>query len=139
MAEEEKPQQSQGPEAPQQASPAAAEIPKDAKTMAMLCHLLAIAIVFVGPLAFLGPLIIWLIKKDEHQFIDEQGKESVNFQITVLIAMVATFILGFITCGIGFFLMPVVAIVDIVFCVIATIKANNGEHYRYPFSWRLIK
>jgi uncharacterized Tic20 family protein len=142
MVEEQTHQQPQTPEKPQQAeqaAPAAAEIPSDAKTMAMLCHLLAIAIVFVGPLAILGPLIIWLIKKDQHQFIDEQGKESVNFQITVLIAMVALFILGFITCGVGFFLMPVVAIVDIVFCIIATIKANSGEHYRYPIALRLVK
>jgi hypothetical protein len=107
--------------------------------MAMLCHLLAVAIVFVGPLAFLGPLIIWLIKKDDHPFIDEQGKESVNFQITVLLALVALLVLGFLTCGIGFLFLPVVGIVDIVFCIIATIKANDGEHYRYPICLRLVK
>jgi hypothetical protein len=142
MAEEQTPQEPQTPETPQPAEQPAApptDIPKDARTMAMLCHLLAVAIVFVGPLAFLGPLIIWLIKKDDHPFIDEQGKEAVNFQITVLLALVALLVLGFLTCGIGFFLLPVVGIVDIVFCIIATIKANDGEHYRYPICLRLVK
>lgn len=136
MAEEQTPQQ---PQQPVVTSPASVETDKEAKTMAMLCHLLALIILFVGPLAFIGPLIIWLLKKDEYPFVDEQGKESVNFQLTVLIAMVATTILGIITCGFGFILLPVVAITDLVFCIIATIKANNGEHYRYPVSWRLIK
>jgi uncharacterized Tic20 family protein len=134
MAEEEKPQQPQGPETPkqaEQAAPAAAEIPKDAKTMAMLCHLLAI---FTG---FIGPLIIWLVKKDDHPFIDEQGKESLNFQITVLLAMIASFLLTFVC--VGAFLMPAVGIVDLVFCIIATIKVNGGEHYRYPICLRLVK
>jgi len=130
MAEEQTPQQPQTPEAPQQASPAA-EVPKDAKTMAMLCHLLAI---FTG---FVGPLIIWLIKKADHEFIDEQGKEALNFQITVLLAMIVSFLLSFLC--IGFFLMPAVGIANLIFCIIATVKVNNGEHYRYPLSLRLIK
>ncbi|MFA5423349.1 MAG: DUF4870 domain-containing protein [Phycisphaerae bacterium] len=133
MTEEQTPQQTQPvqPEQPVVAQPV--ETNKDAKTMAMLCHLLAI---FTG---FLGPLIIWLIKKDEQPFTNEQGKESLNFQITVLMAMIASGILGVLTCGFGFIIYPAVVIVDIVFCVIATIKVNNGEHYRYPISWRLIK
>ncbi len=134
MAEEQTPQQSQTPEKPQQteqAAPVATEIPSDAKTMAMLCHLLAI---FTG---FIGPLIIWLVKKDDHPFINEQGKEALNFQITVMLAMIASFLLSFLC--IGFFLMPAVGIVDLVFCIIATIKVNGGEHYRYPVTLRLVK
>ncbi len=107
------------------------QISKDARTWAMLCHLLA---VFTG---FIAPLIIWLIKKDEDPFIDNQGKEALNFQITVAIAMIASLLLCF-AC-IGFVLVPAVAIVDIVFCILATIKVNSGQAYRYPFSIRLIK
>ncbi len=107
------------------------QISKDARTWAMLCHLLAI---FTG---FIAPLIIWLIKKDEDPFINSQGKESLNFQITVAIAMVVSWLLCF-AC-VGFFLVPAVAIVDIVFCILATIKSNSGQDYRYPVSIRFIK
>ena len=104
---------------------------KDSCTMAMLAHLLGI---FTG---FLGALIIWLVKKDQSKFVDDQGKEALNFQITLLIAWVAC---GLLSClVIGFFLMPVVFILDIVFCIMGAMKANQGIAYRYPFAIRLIK
>jgi uncharacterized Tic20 family protein len=117
--------------AEQPVSPGQPEISKDAKNMAMLCHLLAI---FTG---FLGPLIIWLIKKDDTPFVDDQGKEALNFQITVLIAMIVSGLLTFLC--IGFILMPAVGIVDLVFCILAAIKASKGEAYRYPVNIRFIK
>lgn len=107
------------------------EISKNATNMAMLCHLLAIFT------AFIGPLIIWLMKKDDDPFINDQGKEALNFQITVLIAMIASGLLSFVC--IGFILMPLVWIVDLVFCIIASIKASGGQAYRYPLSIRLVK
>ncbi len=103
----------------------------DAKTMAMLCHLLAI---FTG---FLAPLIIWLIKKDQSPFVDQEGKEALNFQLTMLIAFV---IGGLTTCLIiGFFIIAAASIVDIIFCVLAAITVNKGQGYRYPFCIRFIK
>jgi len=107
------------------------EISKDSMNMAMLCHLLAI---FTG---FLGPLIIWLIKKDDAPFVDDHGKEALNFQITVLIAMIVSGLLTFIC--IGFILMLAVWVVDLIFCIIAAVKASRGEAYRYPLAIRLIK
>ncbi len=107
------------------------EVSKDAKNMAMLCHLLAI---FTG---FVAPLIIWLIKKDEEPFVDQQGKEALNFQITVILAMFVAVPLTFICIGIP--LLCVIPIMDIVFCIIASIKASNGVAYRYPISLRLLK
>ncbi len=104
---------------------------KDARTMAMLAHLLAI------PLAFLGPLLIWLIKKDQHPFVDDQGKEALNFNIMLAIAYVACGLLT-IVC-IGALLLPLVWIVNIVFAILGGMAANRGEWYRYPFSLRLIK
>jgi hypothetical protein len=134
MTEEQSPQESQTPETSQsmeqQAAPAA-DISKDARTMAMLCHLLAIFT------SFLGPLIVWLIKKDEDPFIDEQGKEALNFQITIVLASIVSGIL--IMVCIGAFLLSAVQLLNLVFCIIATVKTNNGEHYRYPVCLRLIK
>jgi uncharacterized Tic20 family protein len=111
--------------------PKPTEVSKDARTFAMLAHLLAIFTCFVGP------LVIWLVKKEEHPFIDEQGKEALNFQITVAIAYVAASLLSFLC--IGFLLFPAVWVVNLIFCIMACVAANKGEHYRYPVSLRLIK
>ncbi|HEV59124.1 MAG TPA: DUF4870 domain-containing protein [Phycisphaerales bacterium] len=99
--------------------------------MAMLCHLLGL---FTG---FLGPLILWLLKKDEDPFIDRQGKEALNFQITVAIGGA----IGAITAAlcIGVVLLAVVGIADLVLCIMACVAANKGEDYRYPVSIRLVK
>ncbi|MBM2830869.1 MAG: orotate phosphoribosyltransferase [Gammaproteobacteria bacterium] len=70
-------------------------------------------------------------------FVDDQGKEALNFQITMLIAFIISFVLMFIL--IGFVLMGVVAVFDIVMLIIASIKANEGVRYRYPYAIRLIK
>jgi uncharacterized Tic20 family protein len=112
-------------------SPGPPDITQDAKNMAMLCHLLAI---FTG---FLGPLIIWLIKKDDTPFVDDQGKEALNFQITVLIAIIISGFL-FVLC-IGPFVMMGVGITNLVFCILAAVKASKGEAYRYPVNIRFIK
>jgi uncharacterized Tic20 family protein len=117
--------------AEQPVSPQQPEVSKDAMNMAMLCHLLAI---FTG---FLGPLIIWLIKKDETPFVDDQGKEALNFQLTVLIAMVVSGFL-FVIC-IGPFVMMGVGIANLVFCILAAVKTSKGEAYRYPVNIRFIK
>jgi hypothetical protein len=105
---------------------------KDSVTMGMLCHLLGI---FTG---FLGPLIIWLMKKDSSPFVNDQGKESLNFQITAFVALLICIPLIYVFC-IGAILMAVVHVVRIVFGIIATIQANKGIAYRYPLTFRLIK
>ena len=105
------------------------EATPDDRTMAMLCHLLGI---FTG---FLGPLIIWLIKKDTSPFVDDQGKEALNFQLICLIAVAACF-LGFCLAP---FLIIAVQIFRIVFSIIGTVNANKGIPYRYPWTWRMIK
>ena len=104
---------------------------KDSRTMAMLCHLLAI---FTG---FIGPLVIWLIKKDQSPFVNDQGKESLNFQITMLIAH----LIGAATwcIFIGILVTPALIIVNLIFCIMGTMAANDGKAYRYPFALRLIQ
>lgn len=110
---------------------------KDARLWGMLCHLSAFA-GFVVPFgSIVAPLVIWLIKKDEIPFVDDQGKESINFQITIFLAFIVSALLMFVL--IGFFLIFAVAIFDIIMIIIASVKANEGMAYRYPYSLRLIK
>ncbi|MBS3763452.1 MAG: DUF4870 domain-containing protein [Planctomycetes bacterium] len=101
--------------------------------MGMLCHLLGI---FTG---FLGPLIIWLVKKDDSDFVDDQGKEALNFQLTLLIAYIISFgPLNLLFC-IGSIIGTVIWIVALIFSIMATVRAKNGELYRYPINIRMIK
>lgn len=92
---------------------------------------------------FIGPLIIWLIKKDTMPFVDDQGKEALNFNITLALIGVALLLLTIITFGIGIFIaLPIGVIVGIawlVLIIIAAVKANEGVRYRYPFALRLVK
>ncbi len=115
-----------------------AELPNDVKNWAMICHLSAL-LGFVPPFigVVLGPLVIWLIKGKEHPFIDEQGKESLNFQISILIYSA---ILSPTLClVVGFVLLPTVWLADVVLVVMAAMKAGAGESYRYPLCLRLLK
>lgn len=109
----------------------------------MLCHLSALAICI--PFGnIIGPLLVWQIKKNEIPSVNVHGKAALNFQITVsivvIIGWIAATILAFV--GIGFLLYPVVMLIvllGLVFAIIAGIKANNGEEYKYPYSFELIK
>ena len=126
--------------------PPPAGIPeKDARTWAMLCHLsalLGLAIPSVG--AVVGPLIVWLVKRNDHPVIDANGKESLNFQISVFIY---TWVLGFIgiltmflVIGFGFLILAFLAgLVGLVFSVIASIKVSNGEPFQYPLTIRFLR
>jgi len=92
---------------------------------------------------FIGPLIIWLVKKDTLPFVDDQGKEALNFNITVGIVFLALLLLSIVTLGIGLIiaipLWVIIGIAWLVLTIIAAIKANQGVAYRYPFTLRLIK
>lgn len=92
---------------------------------------------------FLGPLVIWLMKKDSMPFVSDQAKEALNFNITVSAIFLVLLILGVLTLGLGFLLtvpiMLVVGLVALVLIIIAAIKANEGVAYRYPFALRLVK
>lgn len=112
-------------------TPEPTEISTEARQLAMFAHLSGILV------GFIGPLIIWLIKREELPFVDRQGKEALNFQINVLIAAA----IGAVTTVIciGFVLLPAVIVANVVFCIIAGIAANEGKEYQYPFMIRLIK
>ena len=102
----------------------------------MLCQL-SVLVGLLGIGFLLGPLVVWLVKKNDNPFIDEQGKEAVNFQLTMFLAALVSAILVFVI--IGIFLLIVVAIIATVFPIIGAIKASEGEHFQYPFALRLVK
>ena len=117
--------------------PAYQVISEEDKSLAMLCHLLGI---FTG---FIGPLILWLVKKDSSAFVGHHGREALNFQITLMLVMLGlgsvTVVLMFVVVGI--LLVPVLFIVPILALVaeiIAAVAAQKGEWHRYPCCIRLI-
>jgi uncharacterized Tic20 family protein len=111
-------------------TPAPAASSTDPKTMAMLAQLLGI---FTG---FLGPLIIYLVNGEKDPFVRHHSAEALNFQITLAIAYVVSFVLMLVL--IGFLMFFVIWIASLVFMIQATIAANRGEWYRYPINIRLV-
>jgi uncharacterized Tic20 family protein len=100
---------------------------QDERTWALIAHISPIVV------AFIGPLVIWLIKKDESPFVGDQAKEALNFQLAILIVIV----ICMATC-VGAVLAPVVGVGGLVYSIIAAIEANKGVYYRYPYTIRLI-
>jgi uncharacterized protein len=105
--------------------------------IAMWCHLGAFSGVLIPFGNFLVPLVIWLLKKDEDPFVDDQGKESLNFQISVFLYGIMSGILTFFIVGI--FLLIVLALFTVVQVIRASIAASVGEKYRYPLCIRFIR
>lgn len=97
--------------------------------MGTLAHILGLIT------GFLGPLIIYLVKPEEG-FARDQAREALNFQITVMIAVLAAGLLSLVL--IGLLLLPLIFIADLILCIMAAVAANRGERYRYPFALRLI-
>jgi len=110
---------------------------KDERMWGMMCHLLAFSGYIIPFGSVLGPLIIWMIKKEEMPFVNDQGKESLNFQLTMLIAIIISAILTLVL--IGIFMLGALIIFQIVVIIMAAIKANDGIKYRYPCTIRFIK
>ncbi|MNG00556.1 hypothetical protein D3C84_834970 [compost metagenome] len=110
---------------------------KEARQWAMFCHLSALLGIWIPFGTLIGPLVLWQLKRESDPFIDAQGKEALNFQITVAIASAISVLLMVVV--IGFFLFGLVAIGALVLTIIGGVKANEGQPYRYPFTWRLVK
>jgi uncharacterized Tic20 family protein len=113
-------------------------VPTRDTSWAALCHLLALA-GFAGiPFGnVLGPLIFWLFKRDEYPDVNEHGKESLNFQLSMTLYAILAGITIFVF--IGIILLPLVLAVDLVLVIIAALKASKGEFYRYPITIRFVK
>jgi hypothetical protein len=122
---------------------------KTSRNWAMGCHLAALAVYLGIPFGnILGPLIIWLVKKDEIPLVDENGKEALNFQISLLIYGAAAVIM-IVVFSVTIILIPLAillgmliflfALVNLVLIVIAALKVSNGESFQYPLTIRLLK
>lgn len=120
------------PASPQESGPSA-----EAKKWAMLTHLAAFAAFFIPFGNIIGPLLVWQLKKDLGPFVDQNGKESMNFQITVAIAGFVCVTLIFT--AVGILLLPLLGLAWFVLTIIAGVKANDGKTYRYPMTIRFIK
>ncbi|OIJ21322.1 hypothetical protein BKP45_00635 [Anaerobacillus alkalidiazotrophicus] len=105
-------------------------VEKDERTLAMLIYLISFFT------AFIGPLLIWLLKKDESQFIDHHGREYFNFLISFTVYSIVSAILIIIV--IGAFLLAIVAIGAFILTIVAAIKAYEGDYYRFPFIFRIL-
>jgi uncharacterized Tic20 family protein len=128
------------------APPPAPESPANAeeKQWAMFGHLSSLLGLFTGGVGnIVGPLVIWLVKKDTLPFAGDQAKEALNFNITLLIAAVALILVTVLTFGFGIILTGPIGVLLglawLILTIMAAVKANEGVAYRYPFTLRLIK
>ncbi len=128
--------------------PQAPQVPEvapigDERTWGLLGHLSALSAFVIGIGGILGPLVIWLIKRDTLPFAGDQAKEALNFNITVALVAIGLIVLTFITFGIGALLtVPLglaLFVAWLVLTIIAAINANNGVRYRYPLTLRLVQ
>jgi len=114
-----------GPEESQQQP---GQISLDERNLSILVHLL-------GLIGIFGPLIVWLLTRDKYDYVDKQGKESVNWQISLMIYLAI--------CGVLFplapILVPLLVILNTIFVILATLRASEGNYYRYPLAFHLLK
>ena len=127
---------------------------QDERSWAMLCHVSAFASVVFPFGNILGPLVVWLVKREKYDVVDDQGKESLNFQISMTIYSVITLVVLVVALidmlagsDPGKFPMTIVlagatllalGIINLVFVIIASVRSYQGERYRYPLSIRFV-
>jgi uncharacterized Tic20 family protein len=111
-------------------------IPRDDRQLAMVTHLLALANYFAFPAGIIAVLVMWLVKKDESPALDRVGREVLNFNLSMLIYAIGSFILVFVLIGIG--LLIALWVFGLVVTIIAAIRANDGHYYRYPLTIRFL-
>jgi uncharacterized Tic20 family protein len=110
---------------------------RDERQWAMLCHLSAMLMYCTAIGGFIAPFVIWLLKRDEMPFVADQGRETLNFQITTLLALIAGGCLMLVL--IGFVIVPAVLLFHFIVTIIATVRVSEGALYRYPICWRVIR
>ena len=110
----------------------------DQRKWGMVIHMAALIGLLLPLGLVLGPLLVWMLKKNENEFFNEQGKRAVNFQLTILIAAFVFVLLGSVIRPI-FALAFMAGIAGVVFAIIAGVNVNRGDDYQYPFSIKLIK
>jgi uncharacterized protein len=112
------------------------EFSSDERMWAMFCHISVFA-GFIIPFGnIIGPIIVWSLKKDQYPLVNDQGKEAINFQISMVIYFLASLLLILVL--VGFALLIALFFFNIIIVVVAAIKANEGSYYRYPLCIRFI-
>ncbi|MFT3740335.1 MAG: DUF4870 domain-containing protein [Breznakibacter sp.] len=107
------------------------------KAWMCMCHWSALAGVIVPGANVVGPLWVWLAKRDKSDSIDVEGLESLNFQVSMTVLFVFAFFIRKLLFGKG--LMMVLVVIDVLFIIVATYKVYKEGRYRYPFNLRLVK
>ncbi len=110
---------------------------KTERTWAMLCHISIFSGTIIPFGNLLVPLVIWLIKKDDMKFVDDQGKQILNFQISMTIYLILSIFLIILLIGIPMVIGLVIC--NLICTIIGAIKSNDGKYYRYPMTIRFIK
>ncbi|MCL2906137.1 DUF4870 domain-containing protein [Shewanella fodinae] len=108
------------------------ELPKQERDMGMLVHLATFAGYLIPFGNILGPLIVWLMKREDSAFVDACGRNTLNFQISMLIYYAVAIVLAFLL--IGFFLIGLLVLLNVIFTIIAAIKASEGKVFKYPLA-----
>ena len=123
------------------------QMSNEERTWGIACHLAALAVYIVPFGNIIGPLVVWLMKKNQYPFVDDQGKQSLNFQISFTIYGLGVVLLSIpfiiLTVGFGLFLIIpliwLISLIVVIFAVIAAIAASKGEAYRYPLTIMFVK
>jgi uncharacterized Tic20 family protein len=113
------------------------ESTSEERNWAMACHLASFAGYVIPMGNIIGPLVAWLMKREELPLVDDQGKEALNFQISMTIYLIISAILILVV--IGAVMLLILGVLNIVFPILAAIAANRGERYRYPLCIRFVK
>ena len=116
-------------------------VPESVRTTVLVLHLSALVGLVTGIGFLLGPLVVWLLKKEEHPAIDAAGKNAVNFQLTMLLAGIVAGVLCITIIGliVGIPMAIAVGLLMFILPIVAAVKAANGETYRYPFTYDFLK
>lgn len=117
-------------------APPADAAASEGRQLAVICHASALAGYVIPFGGLLGPLVVWLVAREKDAFVDEQGREAINFRLSMYIYYLASVLLLFLL--IGFVLLPLLALFDLVMVVVAAVRASGGEHFRYPLSIRFV-
>jgi len=102
------------------------------------CHLAAFSGYLTGLGWIIGPLIVWLLKREEYPSVDAHGKEELNFQLSVILYQICLLVGGLLTCGLTIPVLVIVAVAQLILMIVASIKASSGELYRYPLTIRFL-
>ncbi|QDU86379.1 hypothetical protein Pla163_35300 [Planctomycetes bacterium Pla163] len=113
----------------------------DERQMAMFAHLSMLSFFLTGIGLLAGPIVVWLMKKDESAFVDENGKEAINFAISIVIWNIAAFVMFFtvILIPVSFVIWIGSSLFLLVMSIVAGLKANEGTIFRYPLTFRLLR